>query len=271
MNKVEQNIIERTNSWKKSLLDMTKRNRLLWYKPYRVGSLKFEKGIFDNDVEDVLDLINNLAFNNEIIEFIVDRKICDTGNVNNDETEKDEMIKKRTKILSNLNKKIKSENEEKGLNIGYIAVGFLRWYERDDTSVEIKSPLIMVPIKIEQDGRHESFKISLNSEEEITINPVIKKKLESDFSIKLMIDVHNSEGEITIKKLLEFVKMQINISNNWEIVDEAVIDTFSFQNLAIWNDLDKNKELIINNPFSKVLAGAERKDENFFMKKGLLI
>ena len=68
MNKVEQNIIERTNSWKKSLLDMTKRNRLLWYKPYRVGSLKLEKGIFDNDVEDVLDLINNLAFNNEIMD-----------------------------------------------------------------------------------------------------------------------------------------------------------------------------------------------------------
>lgn len=43
MNTIEQNIIERIKNWKKSLIDMTKRNRSLWYKPYRIGSLKLEK------------------------------------------------------------------------------------------------------------------------------------------------------------------------------------------------------------------------------------
>ena len=120
MNKIEQNIIERISNWKKSLLDMTKRNRLLWYKPYRVGSLKFEPEIFDNKVGDILDVINGIAFNSETIEFIVDSDINIEGAEETGLDEKYiEMVKERTKSLLIINKKIKLENEEKGL---YVAV-----------------------------------------------------------------------------------------------------------------------------------------------------
>lgn len=279
MNEIEKSIIGRINNWKKSLLDMTKRNRLLWYKPYRAGSLKLSCDIFDDEVNDVLELINDLAFNNGIIEFSVAKKntvleIIDDRNSSSqgmkkiEDDNRNEIIEERTKILLNLNKKIKLENEEKGLNIGYIAVGFLKWYEQKDFDCEIKSPLIMIPIKIEQNGRHEPIKISLNNDEEITINPVIKKKIESDFNVELVMNVHNTEEETTITKLLDNIKQQIKEHNSWEIINESIIDTFSFQNLAIWNDLDKNREMVINNPFSKVLAGAELKNEKFFFEEG---
>jgi superfamily I DNA and/or RNA helicase/very-short-patch-repair endonuclease len=287
MVEIDKKIVERITSWKKSLLDMTKRNRLLWYKPYRVGSLLLTNEIFDNSIVDIFETINGLAFNDDVIEFIVNAEtakdkvnsknlqlpISESTNPDDDEDEDEKrktMVKNRAKALSIISKRIKLENDEKGLNIGYIAVGFLKWYERDDVNTEVKSPLIMVPIKIEQDGRYDPFRVSLNTDEEITVNPVIKKKFETDFNIVLDINFHNTEDnpQTSIQSCLNQIKDAIKNQPNWQVVDETVLDTFSFQNLVIWNDLDKNIDLIMNNPFVKVLAGAELSDEGFAFEEG---
>ena len=75
MSETNKEITERIKSWKKSLLDITKRNRLLWYKPYRVGSLELTNETFDNKVDDIFNIIDGLAFNGEAIKFITDVEV----------------------------------------------------------------------------------------------------------------------------------------------------------------------------------------------------
>lgn len=271
MGLIENNINSRIESWKKSLLDMTKRNRLLWHKPYRVGSLKLEEKYFDNPVDSVLSEVDELAFNGKTWEFITETDLIEDEEEDDDEGDSDEeldIIKERTRALSNIFKKVKQESEEKGLNIGYIAVGFLEWYEREDAQTKIKTPLILVPIKIEQDGRRAPFRISLNPDEQISLNPIIKKKFETDFDIVLDDFPSDSDTHSTLSIYLADLKRQISEESNWTIKNDIVIDTFNFQNLAIWNDLDKNKELVVNNPFSRILAGGNLVDEGFSYESG---
>lgn len=270
MGLIENNIKSRIESWKKSLLDMTKRNRLLWYKPYRVGSLKLEEKYFDEPVLSVLNEVDELAFNGKVWEFITETDSIEDEEEEDDDEEREELdiVKERTKALSNIYKKVKQESEEKGLNIGYIAVGFLEWYEREDAQTKIKTPLILVPIKIEQDGRRAPFKISLNTDEQISLNPIIKKKFETDFDIVLEDFPSDFDTHSTLSTYLAELGKQISEESNWTIKNDIVIDTFSFQNLAIWNDLDKNKELVANNPFSRILAGGNLADEGFSYEPG---
>lgn len=272
MGLIENNINSRIESWKKSLLDMTKRNRLLWYKPYRVGSLKLEEKYFDDHIESVLKEVDELAFNGKTWEFITETDqveiIEDSNKGEEDVDEELEIIKERTKALSNIYKKVKQESEEKGLNIGYIAVGFLEWYEREDAQTKIKTPLILVPIKIEQDGRRAPFRISLNTDEQISLNPIIKKKFETDFDITLNDFPSDSDTNSTLSTYLSELKREISEESNWTIKDDIIIDTFSFQNLAIWNDLDKNRDLVADNPFSRILAGGSLVDEGFSYESG---
>ena len=281
---IKQNVAERIAKWKKLLLDMTKRNRLLWYKPLKIGSLKLEPGCFDDEIENVLAEIDKLAFCDKSIRFIAEPEIStpmkqqgsllptdeqdDIAGSTESQDDQQKMIIKRTRSLSNILRKVKLEAEEEGLNIGYIAVGFLEWHERDDSESVVKSPLIMIPIKVEQEGRLTPFKVSLNADEQIVLNPVVLKKLETDFNITIEdLPAEFKEGT-TLVELLEDIRRAISGQPNWRITDEAVLDTFSFQNLAIWSDLDKNADLIANNPFSKVLAGAERIDEGFAYEEG---
>lgn len=272
MGLIENNINSRIESWKKSLLDMTKRNRLLWYKPYRVGSLKLEEKYFDDHIESVLKEVDELAFNGKTWEFITETDQAEIiEDSNKDEEDVDEnikIIKERTKALSNIYKKVKQESEEKGLNIGYIAVGLLEWHEREDAQTKIKTPLILVPIKIEQDGRRTPFRISLNTDEQISLNPIIRKKFETDFDITLNDFPSDYDTNSTLSTYLSELRREISEKSNWTIKNDTIIDTFSFQNLAIWNDLDKNRDLVADNPFSRILAGGSLVDEGFSYESG---
>ena len=270
MANIEKNIETRVENWKKSLLDMTRRNRLLWYKPYRVGSLKLEKETFDNHVSDVINEVDDLAFRDKTWHFTTEEDPSENIKyVEEDKSEPEEsiLIEERTKALANIYKKIKQESEEKGLNIGYIAVGFLEWYERNDALTKIKTPLILIPIKIEQEARRSPFVVSLNENEQITLNPIIKKKFESDFNIILNDLPTDLDGHLSLRFYLDQISAQITDEANWVVNEDVVIDTFSFQNLAIWNDLDKNKKIVLDSPFSKVLAGGSLEDEGFFYDK----
>lgn len=276
MNDVAAKLQERIGGWKKSLLDMSKRNRLLWYKPYRVGSLKIDENIFDDPQPPIIavqDLITNggsIQFNAELPVLPAEPK---EGDANYEENKKEydsikksaDKIKSRNSALEIIRRKIKSENDEKGLNIGYIAVGFLKWYEREDSSSEISSPLIMIPVVIEQDSRKTPFKIVINADEEIAINPVVNKKFESDFNINL----NTEEYDFTdLNSALDSIANKIKSQEGWRVSNEVVLDTFNFQNLVIWNDFEKNAELIFSSPFGKILGGETTVDAGITYDEG---
>lgn len=256
-------IQERIGGWKKSLLDMSKRNRLLWYKPYRVGSLKLEEETFD-EPQSPVEVIQHLIAGDGEIEFTADMPVVPPepreGEANYEQKKEEwdatkktfDKIKARNKALEIIRRSIKTENDEKGLNIGYIAVGFLQWYEREDASDVISSPLVMVPVAVEQESRKTPFKIRLNADEDIAINPVVSKKFESDFNISI---ISNEYDFADINGVLDKIQDSIKEQEGWSISRNAVLDTFNFQNLVIWNDFDKNINLILDSPFGKILGG----------------
>lgn len=263
MNDVATRLQERIGGWKKSLLDMSKRNRLLWYKPYRVGSLKLEEDTFD-EPQSPIDVVRQLISEDSEIKFESELPILPPepreGDVDFEQKQQEweetkktiDKIKSRNKALEIIRRNIKTENDEKGLNIGYIAVGFLQWYEREDASDAINSPLIMVPVTVEQDSRKTPFKIKLNADEDIAINPVVNKKFESDFNISLVSGEYEyTDMEGVLNKIQEAIKDQ----ESWSVNHDIVLDTFNFQNLVIWNDLDKNTGLIFGSQFGQILGG----------------
>ena len=48
-------------------------------------------------------------------------------------------------------KKSNEFNKEKGLNALHLAFGFLNWFENSTEGQEIRSPLLLLPIKLEQE------------------------------------------------------------------------------------------------------------------------
>jgi len=78
----------------------------------------------------------------------------------------------------------KTAEEEQGINILFLAIGFLRWYEDDKSEVLREAPLILVPVSLTRDLRRSAFDLRCR-DEDLTTNQAIQERLRGDFGIVL--------------------------------------------------------------------------------------
>jgi very-short-patch-repair endonuclease/DNA polymerase III delta prime subunit len=125
--------------------------------------------------------------------------------------------------------------EEQGVNILYLALGFLKWYEVDHSDRERHAPLVLIPVTLERQSASSRFKISY-SEDEITTNLSLQEKLKADFGITLP-DVPDIE-EFSIDGYFNDIKKAISSQSKWEILpNDIVLWFFSFSKFLMYRDL----------------------------------
>jgi len=160
--------------------------------------------------------------------------------------------------------------EETGMNFLYLAIGFLEWYEDDNSDISNKAPLILVPIQIERarlNSRTNCYSYVLNySGEDIETNLSLAEKLDHDFDLIL--------PEITDEATPEeyFVQVAETVSNRrrWRPLREMVIGFFSFAKLRLYRDLDDaswpdNSQLTSHPIIQRILAGTDRAQSDAFV------
>jgi hypothetical protein len=66
----------------------------------------------------------------------------------------------------------RTAEEEQGVNILYLAMGFLRWYESDSSQILRESPLILLPVELVRDDRRATFDLRVLDTEVVTNMPL---------------------------------------------------------------------------------------------------
>ena len=69
------------------------------------------------------------------------------------------------------------------LDVLFLAIGFLHWYEADNSEELRKAPLILIPVTLERSSAKEKFKLKYTLEE-IGGNISLKAKLKNEFYIE---------------------------------------------------------------------------------------
>jgi len=78
----------------------------------------------------------------------------------------------------------KTAEEEQGVNILYLAIGFLRWRESASSEVQREAPLILLPVRLVRNERTSTYDI-LCRDEDIATNLPLSERLRQDFGISL--------------------------------------------------------------------------------------
>lgn len=128
--------------------------------------------------------------------------------------------------------------EEQGVNVLYIAIGFLRWTETNsDTARLLKAPLILIPVSITRQSAQESFRAQYN-DDEISENPSLYRRLESDFGIKLPPFPDNIE-ELDLTGYFSEISRLTAGQPSWSVDPDAIaLGFFSFGKYMMYKDLD---------------------------------
>lgn len=253
-------IEEKIESWKKQLLDLGKRNHLVNYRETKRGTLRITRPdfyalwdkfvrdenplIFPNASEE--DLRNNDASEDEMNLLRLMGPTISRGDIETDKSFWDQQS-----TLRNLRSKAKTFMEEQGINVLYLSFGFLHWNEKDGSSEFFDAPLILVPVSIDQETLLSPYQLSIR-EDDIITNPTIAYKLENDYGI--ILPTFNAD-EDELGKYLKEVQNKIQWMHEWSIIEKVSLGLLSFQKINMYNDLEKRKDDIINNPVVQALNG----------------
>ena len=151
-----------------------------------------------------------------------------------------------TRTLKNIKKAGTDSLLEKGINILYLAFGFLKWKEKENDEKYLHSPLILIPIKIESaDVKNPTFKLC-QYEEEVQTNTTLNYLIKNEFGIELPKFRTEENPEETIEEY--YTKIVSLVENKgWTIDNKVAIGTFSFLKMNMYEDLKENEEIILQN------------------------
>jgi len=167
---------------------------------------------------------------------------------------------------NNVRRKADSLIKETGINHLYLALGYLKWFESQDSEKARKSPLVLLPISITcstKAGNSEKKYEIKYFDEELEPNTSLKVTLESQFGFLLPF----IEQEETICDYLQRLATLIKQYNGWEIEYQAHIGFFSFTKLRMYEDLNsdnwpKDKALEDNVLIQKILEGSQKSEND---------
>lgn len=130
----------------------------------------------------------------------------------------------------------RTAEEEQGLNILYLAIGFLRWKESPTSEVVRESPLILLPVQLVRNERTSTFDIAAR-EDDISTNLPLQERLRQDFGLTLP-EVEETE-DWAPSDYFDKVRDIVAGKPGWSIDGDGMqLGFFSFAKLLMHRDLD---------------------------------
>jgi very-short-patch-repair endonuclease len=143
---------------------------------------------------------------------------------------------------TSLQKKLKSlyfeareYEEEQGVNILYLALGFVKWFESDSSDVERYAPLVLLPVELLRDGAKDRYRLKSRDEElftNISFKLWVREQNDIDFP-----DIPDGD-DFSFESYCDAVRQSISKETRWEVLpEEAILGFFSFNKFLLWRDL----------------------------------
>ena len=130
----------------------------------------------------------------------------------------------------------KTAEEERGVNILFLAFGFLRWYEDDRSDALRQAPLILLPVNLVRDGKRSTFDLAFR-DDDIASNQALQERLRGDFGISLP-DVPETDTWLP-SAYFAAVAASVLSKRRWSIDFDAVeLGFYSSSKFLIIRDLE---------------------------------
>lgn len=223
--------------WIRRLIDLSRRNNLLYYRPLKWGTLSLSRA----DVERWSELLRGEAVHvKNLVEDLSDEELT-------------------SKALS-IWRKAQANQEEKGLATLYVALGMASW-KTSDGGRNSEAAVLLLPVTFEMKG-HAGSSMSLRRAGPVQANLVLMHVLETEFGISISPEstlacLQGSEEEDAFdpSPVYQFLKEASISIPEFEIRDVAILGNFAFQKMAMVKDLQESPEILVSSDIIAALAG----------------
>ena len=141
------------------------------------------------------------------------------------------------KRLLRLARDARTAEEEQGINILFLALGFLTWFEDKNSDTQREAPLILLPVDLVRNERTSTYDIRIR-EEDIATNLPLQERLKGDFGIDLP-EIDADAEDFSPSSYFDRVDQVIDSRERWRIDRDGMqLGFFSFAKLLMLKDLE---------------------------------
>jgi Protein of unknown function (DUF4011)/AAA domain len=241
---------ERLLADRKALLDLGTRNRLV-HIPLKTKNIRAIE-IVDEQTSEVFRLLgegkrfaflptrSDMPEDTELSTGALAQPTVDNSNLSSRQQDKrlktklsPEALQKR---LLDIWYDARTIEEEQGVNILYLSLGLLKWFEDDKSDVERYAPLVLLPVRLERSSAADRFYLASRSEPP-SPNLSLQAKMDGEYGLK--IEDFGNEDDVDIIAYLAGVAQTVSGKFRWEVKPDAmVLGFFSFSKFLMYRDLD---------------------------------
>lgn len=246
--------------WQHGLLQLDRRNNLLYFRPGKTA-VRIVDQTPDGIVKSLLSSRRGLIFDYAESR---PRRSSDSrytrGSVDENEGPEPYVIPgdlrgdcpplELQRRLSNLRRRHREWEEEQGLNVLFLALGFLEWIDEEGESA--RAPLLLLPSNLDRASPRDPFTLR-QDDDDLTTNATLAVKLK-EYGIEL------PEADLGIETTIEYldtVRELVTQRPDWRLNEDVYLATFAYSKLAMWRDLEIIKNNGTDHAVVRTMAGAE--------------
>lgn len=141
--------------------------------------------------------------------------------------------------------------EEQGVNVLYLVLGHLKWFEAADAGSPRYAPLLLIPVALSRKSATDRFLVKYNGDD-IEENLSLRARLKKDFDVDL--PAFPDEESLNPSNYFAAVRAAAAKAPNWEVSEnEMTLGFFSFAKFLMYRDLDArnwpNPDMLLKQPF----------------------
>ena len=229
-------------SWIRQLVDMSRRNNLLYFRDLKVGTLDLSNAPTEA-MQALLQSGGNGRHSVRLTD-LVDEARRTQANA----------------AVSEIWKRAISNYEERGLDTLFLALGLATWTARDGGR-NLAAPVLLVPLEASQSGGR-SGPWSLRRSGDVKVNDVLVHALREEHGVTLDPEslvpevLGDDEGEVfDLEPVFNAISANTKHVPGFDIDHRWILGNFAFQKMAIVNDLKNLLDALARHDLVAAIAG----------------
>lgn len=228
--------------WLDRLIDMSRRNNLLYYQPVQSGTLE-------------------LIIAPELMDEILSGEAVDLAPLIG------QADRRKQGVIQDIVRKALDNAEEKGIATLFLALGQVSWPDPDGGR-QVKAPVLLAPITLKMRGQSEE-KTQMQLDGSLQFNPVLQHALkrqwgvecdseallESTFGYDAVIAADKDNPSAELNALLDELRNLTSSNEGVTVGSFAVISNFSFQKISMYRELQNSLAEMSSNDIVAAIAG----------------
>ena len=159
--------------------------------------------------------------------------------------------------LKHLYRSSRTIMEENGANTLYLAIGLLKWYETPTSTKPRYAPILLFPVEIVRKSSAGGYVIR-SRDEETMLNITLLEMLRQAFNITIggLNPLPQDGSGVDVPLIFNTVRRKIMDQKGWDVIEQAILGSFSFNKFIMWNDIHNNSDVLCQNKIvSSLVSG----------------